>query len=277
MKDYEGFFKMRDGLDFFERRWEPTDDARVNLVLIHGYGEHCSRYSEVGRTFNAHGIAVHTFDQRGYGRSPGKRAYIDDFDVLLDDMDCYLDHIRPLLAGKPWFIMGHSMGGLVLANYVETRKVDARGLVFCSPFLGFSDDIPKYLIALADILGTVAPWLPVNNVDNTKLSRDPKIVEAANNDPLGFHGRCKARTGAQFNRAITRARAGYGTITLPMYVIHGSSDQIVPPSGSRLLYEQAGSKDKTYKLYEGGYHELWNDLEKEAVLRGIAEWVLSKA
>ena len=91
---HEGSFKSSDGLDLFERRWEPDDEVRANLVLIHGYGEHSGRYSHVARALNDVGVAVHTYDQRGFGRSPGKRGYIRRFDDLLDDLAAYLDHIR---------------------------------------------------------------------------------------------------------------------------------------------------------------------------------------
>lgn len=274
--NYEGRFKSHDGLEFYERRWEAGGEARTNLVLIHGYGEHCSRYAHVADALNNKGITVHTYDQRAFGNSPGKRAYIHDFDIYLEDLDTYLDHIRSLLEGKPWFFMGHSFGGLVLASYVETRNVDARGLAFSSPFLAFSDDVPKFLLSLAGVLGALTPWLPVSAVDTTGLSRDPKVVEAADNDPLSYHGSVRARTGAQFNIAIKKAQAGFKAITAPVYIIHGADDKIVPPAGSRMLHEGVGSEDKTLKVYEGGYHELWNDLEKDEVIDGIGEWVLAR-
>ncbi len=274
--DYEGSFKSGDGLDFYERGWEPDDSVLGRVVFLHGYGEHCSRYVEMGHIFCEAGFSVHTFDQRGYGHSPGRRAYVHDFDVLLKDVDTFLEHIRPRISGKPWFFMGHSMGGLVLASYVETRKVDARGLIFSSPFLAISADVPAFLLKLADVLGTLTPWLPVAGVDNRYLSRDPKIVEAADKDPLSNHGPVRARTGAQFNRAIARARANFHRITAPAYIIHGGDDRVVPNLGSKLLYEQCGSNDKSLRIYEGGYHELWNDLDKAVVLAGICEWMKAR-
>lgn len=274
---HEGYFKSRDGLDFFERRWEPDGEARAHVVLVHGYGEHCSRYEHVAQAFNEGGLTVHSWDQRGYGRSPGKRAYIRDFEILLQDVDHYLEHLRPRFDGKPWFFMGHSMGGLVLARYVETRQVDACGLVFSSAFLAFGDDVPKFLLPVADVLGILVPWLPVSSVDNTGLSRDPAVVAAADTDPLGFHKGTSARTGAQFNAAIKAANAEFGKIAAPLYVIHGEKDRIVGNAGSRRLYEQCRSQDKTLKIYDGGYHELWNDIIKAEVIAGIREWILARA
>lgn len=271
---HEGYFKLR-GEDFFERRWEPLGEVRAHLVLVHGYGEHCARYEHVGNAFNAAGIVVHSFDQRGFGRSPGKRAFIQRFDTLLDDMDAYLEHVRPRFGNTPWFFMGHSMGGMVLAAYAETRELDARGLVFSSPFLAINADVPKPLLLLAALLGVITPWLPVAGVDNSGLSRDPAIEIAADNDPLGYHGKVKARTGAQFNAAIKRIYAGFGKISLPVYIVHGGDDRVVPNAGSQRLYDGCGSKDKSLKIYEGGYHELWNDIVKEEVITGMRDWILA--
>ncbi|HEO72696.1 MAG TPA: alpha/beta hydrolase [Candidatus Hydrogenedentes bacterium] len=270
---YEGRFESHDGLDFFERRWDAETDAAAHVVLVHGYGEHCSRYAHVGAAFGARGLTVHTYDQRGFGRSPGKRAYIADFDLLLSDLDVFIEHVRPSFAGKPWFLMGHSMGGLVVARYAQTRGLDAQGLVFWSPFLGFTDDVSPLLLRVAALLGVIAPWLPVGAVDNAGLSRDPAIVEAANNDALAFHGRTVARTGSQFYKAITAAHAGASRITLPAYLTHGSADSIVPKEGTRRLHDALGSADKTLVVYEEGYHELWNDLEKEKVIEATIDWM----
>jgi len=274
--EHEGRFRARDGQEFYERRWGAEGGGPTHLVVVHGYGEHCSRYAEVAQRLNANGITVHTYDQRGFGRSPGKRAAIGDIENLLCDLDDYLEFVRPRFDGKPWFLMGHSLGGLVLTRYLETRTVDARGAVFCSPFLAFSDDVPEWLLSLANVLGTLVPWLPVGGVDNSGLSRDPAAVEAADKDPLSYHGWVRAGTGRQFQRAITQACAEFQAISLPAYIIHGTADRVVSKEGSVLLHDGIQSTDKALEMVEGGYHELWNDLDKTAVIDGIGEWILAR-
>lgn len=269
----EGTFAASDGAALWERCWEPAGGARANLVLIHGYGEHCSRYDHVARVFSGAGIAVHAYDQRGFGHSPGKRGYIADYDTLLTDLDSYLAHIRPRLGGKPLFFMGHSMGGQVLAYYYITRRPQVRGLIFSSAFLEFADDVPRILVALSGPIGALLPWLPVGNVSNEALSRDPAVVAAADADPLSYHGRVLARTGAQFKRAIDRIREGIASIDPPLYIVHGTADRLVSPRGSRALHDASHASDKTLKLYEGGYHELWNDIVKEEVIAEMAAWL----
>ncbi|MCX5769111.1 MAG: lysophospholipase [Candidatus Hydrogenedentes bacterium] len=268
---YEGRFKSQDGLDLYERGWEPGTGLRGRVVLIHGYGEHCSRYVEMARVFNAAGFAIHTYDQRGFGQSPGERGSVRNFELLLQDVDTFLEHVYPRLAGKPWFMMGHSMGGLVLASYAETRTVEARGLVFSSPFLALNAS--PFLITVAGIVAVLTPWMPIAWVDHPARSRDPKAVEDAMKDPLIYPGPVRAFTGVEFKRVVLRARANFHHITSPAYIIHGTGDRIVPNEGSRLLYAQCASQDKTLRIYEGGYHELWNDIEKADVMAGICDWL----
>ncbi len=273
MTTTEGKFRTRDGLELFSREWAPEGAPRANLILLHGYGEHSGRYEHVGKALNGIGLLVYTYDQRGFGRSPGKRGYIRRFDELLSDLDAYVEHLRPQLADRPLFLMGHSMGGMVLARYMQTRKPDVRGLVFSSPLLAVKKDISPILISLARVLSALTPWLPVAKVDSADLSRDPEVARIVDADPLDYHGSMLARTGAELNAAIALARAGFKAITAPAYIIHGTDDRLVPCEGSRLLYEDCGSADKTLKLYEGGYHELVNDIEKDKVIADLCAWL----
>lgn len=271
-----GHFWTFDGVELFERRWDAEGGTQAHLVLLHGYGEHCSRYDHVARAMNAAGITVHSYDQRGFGHSPGKRAYIRDYKALLRDLDAFLAHIKPRIGNAPLFMMGHSMGGQLAALYYITRRPPVRGLVFSSAFLQFADDVPKFLVALSGVVGVLLPWLPVGGVDTKALSRDPAVVRAADEDPLSYHGRVRARTGAQFKRAIDRIHAEMASINAPLYILHGTDDRLVPVAGSRLLHERAESADKTLRIYEGGYHELWNDLCKEEAIAGIVSWITAR-
>lgn len=271
-----GYFRTFDGAQMFERRWEPDGTPRAHLALVHGFGEHCSRYDHVGRAMSAAGIAVHAFDQRGFGRSPGRRAYIAEYEPLLRDLDAFLELVRGRAGDLPLFIMGHSMGGQVIALHYLTRKPPVAGIVFSSAFLQFADDVPKALVALSGIVGTLLPWLPVSKVETIDISRDPEVVRAADADPLSFHGRVLARTGAQFKFAIDHIQARLEEFDKPMYVLHGTDDKLIPVRSSRELYARAGSADKTLKIYEGGYHELWNDLCKDEAIQGIIDWLTAR-
>lgn len=265
-------FEGAGGGRLFARRWT-LESPLGAVVLIHGYGDHSGRYPGVAKALNAAGFSVYAYDQRGHGRSPGRRAYIGQFELLLEDLDAFLSFHREDLSGRPWFLMGHSMGGMVLARYLQTRTPEARGAVFSSPFLALNDDVPELLKKIAPVLGVVLPLAPAGRVDNKGLSRDPKVVRTADEDPLAYHGYVAARTGAEFIRVIRDIQGAYGRITLPFLAVHGSADPIVPVSGARELYEKASSADKTLRIFDGGFHELWNDLDKEVFFQEVTDWL----
>ncbi len=265
--------RTQDGAQLFTRRWDPDGEPRAHLALLHGYGEHSGRYERVAAALKGIGVAVHAYDQRGHGRSPGKRGYVRDIDELIDDFGLFVTRIREEAGDKSVFLMGHSLGGMVLALYAERETPAATGLIFSSPFLALPDDVSSLLIALAGVLGTLTPWLPVASMDTSGVSRDPAVVEAYEADPLNYHGKVLARTGAQFNEGIRRAQAEFQAITAPLLVFHGSGDRLVPPTGSKLLHERCGSSDKTLTLYPDGYHEMHNEPEKEQVLTAMCDWI----
>ncbi len=270
----EDFFDIK-GEKFYRRTWVPYDTEIIaNLVLIHGYGEHCARYDYFCNKLNSSGIRVFSYDQRGFGRSPGKRGWIDNFDLLLSDLDSFVSLVSAEFNLKPAFIMGHSMGGMVLARYAETREnLPFKGLIFSSPFLAINQDVPKFLISISGIIAKILPFLPVSKVDNTGLSKDPEVVKKADEDPLCYHKSVKAWTGNIFIKVINQIEADMKKISLPALILHGKKDRIVPYSGSVNLYQNISSKDKTLELFEEGFHELWNDYEKEDFISKVTSWI----
>lgn len=272
----EGWFDANAEVRLYEQRLVPDGNTAANIVIIHGFGDHSARYAWTMDRFLEAGMASYAYDQRGHGRSPGKRGYIGRFEDLLDDLDVFLEHIRPDLADAPLFLMGHSMGGMVLARYAETRQIVAKGLVFSSPFLAFSDEVPKWLVALGPVIAKVAPRLPIGGVDNRGLSRDPQVVADADKDPLCFHGRVAAHTGSEFYRIIQQIHEDAKKVTAPMFVVHGGADRVVSPSGSEAFHNAVGSTDKTFVRYPEGYHELFNDLDKGAFVDAVIAWIRAR-
>lgn len=274
--DQDARFEVGGQVELYERRSLCEGKPLANVVLLHGYGDHCSRYEWVMKKFREAKINIFTYDQRGHGRSPGKRAYIHRFEDFLDDLEVFREHIKSDIAKAPVFFMGHSMGGMVLARYVQTRDIQAQGLIFSSPFLAFSEETPAFLVALGPYVAKVFPWMPVGSVDTSGLSRDPAVKEATDQDTLSFHGKVAAQTGAEFYRIIHSIESDLARILNPMLVIHGSSDRVVSPTGSEMLHEKAGSKDKTLRIYEGGYHELYNDIVKEQFVAEVITWIKAR-
>ena len=269
----ENHFPARDGVALFERRWLPAGGWKAGVVLCHGYAEHSGRYQRVAAHLNEHGYAVFALDLRGYGKSPGERAFISSFDLYVDDLAAYIQYVRPEIEPRPIFLMGHSMGGLVLALYAATRAPSARGLVFSSPLLRVSDDVSPFLQRISGVVGALLPRLAVLRMETAAVSRDPEAVREYEADPLVYHGKILARTGAEITRATNRIQRHMEDIALPLIAIHGTGDRLCDCRGSQQLCDRAQSRDKTLRLFEGGYHELFNDLEKERFLAELTQWL----
>ena len=132
---------------------------------------------------------------------------------------------------------------------------------------------PDFALAVLKGLSHVAPHAHVLKLHNEDFSRDPKVVEAMNNDRLIAHEVQPTQTIAEMVRADERLKEGFPQITIPVLILHGTADKATKPSGSQRFYDTAGSTDKTLKLYEGHYHDLLNDLDKEVVMADIQQWI----
>lgn len=263
-----------DGLRLFRQRWGPMSEARGAVLLVHGYAEHSGRYRHVAERLGREGLAVYAYDQRGYGRSEGRRAFVRAFDQYVVDLHDVWQRVRAeASAGRPLFLMGHSMGGLVCALYVLDHGARPAGLVLSSPAVRVDPDVSPWLQKAARLVSLLAPRLPTAPVKEGTLSRDPEVVAATQADPLNYHGRTLARTGAELLRAGRRVEQNAARLTLPLLVFHGTGDRLIDPSGSQVLYHKATSPDKTLRLYDGYFHETMNDLGRARVLDELAAWL----
>lgn len=256
----------------FRHSW-PIDNAKAHVLISHGYGEHCLRYDHVARRLNDQGYSVYSFDHRGHGQSPGRLGQVQSFDAVIDDMTIVVDTVRSEIDDKPFFIWGHSMGGLITSAYVVRHQPKLTGLVLTSPGIKSDGNVSPILIALSGFISTFLPWLPVHVLDPNAISRDQTEVDMYINDPKVYHGKILARTGNGMVTTINEVESKLGTITLPFITLHGTQDKLVNHAASELLFEKAASQDKTIKLYDGGYHELFNDTCKEEFFADLLEWL----
>ncbi|MBU9227018.1 lysophospholipase [Burkholderia multivorans] len=273
-----GRLRTADGVELASYRWPADARAaapRATVALLHGLAEHAGRYAPLAARLNAAGIDLLAIDLRGHGRSPGKRAWVARFDEYLDDADALV--AEAARAPTPLFLMGHSMGGAIAALYaIERAPARGRtlaGLVLSSPALAPGRDVPRWMLALSRVISRVWPTFPAIRIDAALLSRDADVVAANRADPLVHHGPVPARTGAEILDAMARIERGRDTLRVPVLVYHGTADKLTEPDGSRTFGARVGSADRTLTLYEGGFHETMNDIERERVIDALIGWI----
>lgn len=210
-------------------------------------------------------------DLRGRGKSAGERFYVDDVAEYVSDVAALVKLAKSREPGRPVFLLGHSAGGVVSSTYALDHPSELTGLI-CESF-AFKVPAPDFALAIIKGLSKIAPRVPALKLKNEDFSRDPKAVQALNNDPLTANEVQPAKTVAALVRADERLKKSFSRITLPVFILHGTVDKATMPSGSQFFYDTAGSQDKTLKLYEGHFHDLLNDLGKETVMADIQAWI----
>ncbi len=260
-----------DGLSIFFRSWRPKGKARALIVIVPGFNAHSGFYGWVAQQFVAMGLAVYAVDLRGRGNSDGERFYVKDFDDYVSDVASVIALAKPREPGLPLFLLGHSAGGVVSCLYTLAHQPEMAGLI-CESF-AFQLPAPDFVLAVFKGISHLAPHAHILHLKNETFSRDPNVVQALNDDPLVGQETQPSQTMAAMVRADERVKQGFPLITLPVLILHGTLDKNAKPAGSQLFYDTAGSTDKTLKLYEGSFHDLLNDLDKEVVMADIKGWI----
>jgi len=219
----------------------------------------------------SHGLAVYSIDLRGRGKSDGERFYVQKFEDYVNDIATFVQMVKSQEQGLPIFMLGHSAGGVVACIYTLEHQSELTGLI-CESF-AHEVPAPDFALAVLKGLSHVAPHAHVLKLHNEDFSRDPKAVELMNNDPLIAHEVQPTQTVAEMVRADERLKKEFPLITLPVLILHGTQDKAAKPSGSQRFYDMAGSKDKTLKFYDGHFHDLLNDIDKEIVMADIQHWI----
>jgi acylglycerol lipase len=262
-----------DATRLYWQAWEPDGKARSAVVIVHGAAEHGGRYAYVAERLAAEGFAAYALDHRGHGRSAGPRASIDRLDRLVDDLGLLVARVGEEHApGRP-FMLGHSLGGAVALTYAIRHRDDLAGLAVSGPAVA-TEAVPVALKAVTSVLSTLAPRLPVFEIEDDAISRDPAVVRAYQQDPLNHNGKLPARTLAEIVRSMHTMPRRVGKLRTPLLLQHGSEDRLCPPEGSRMVHVLAGSTDKTLKIYDGLYHEIFNEPEREVVVDDLLAWVV---
>jgi alpha-beta hydrolase superfamily lysophospholipase len=235
--------------------------------------EHSGRYENVINHFVPLGYAAYGIDHIGHGKSEGTRVYVERFDDYTNTLKVYFDKIRVWQPGKPIFLVGHSMGGLISAVYLLAHQAELAGAVLSGPAVKIPSHVTPPILFVGKILSALIPKFGLLALEADGVSRDPAVVQAYVSDPLVYRGKMTARLAAEMLEAMQTIRDQAARITLPIMIVQGSADRLVNPAGAQMLYDAVSSADKEIRIYDGFYHEVFNEPEHDRVLHDIELWL----
>ena len=270
-----GTLTSADGVKIFFRHY-PAEAERARMVIAHGLGEHSGRYRNVVERMLPNGISVWVPDHRGHGQSEGKRGHILNFVQYLADLRLSVELAgegRP--EGMKCFLLGHSMGGLIALYFAQQYPGFIDGVVASSPALGMAIEVPGVKKVLGLLMSYIWPGLAMGNeLDAGKVSHDPEVVRAYKTDPL-VHDRVSARFFTEFLAAMEIVYIQASALKVPTLLQVAGDDQLVNARSSVQFFKQLDIEDKTLHVYEGRYHEIYNEGEdlRRQVIEDLEDWL----
>ena len=260
-----------DGIELFQQTWVPAIKAKAVVCLIHGLGEHSSRYMHFFQFLNGHGYIVTALDLRGHGKSGGQRGHSPSYDHMMDDIQAFVESTRDAYPGLPLFLYGHSMGGSLVLNLLLRRPVKVKGAVVSAPGLATGEKVAAWKTTMGKILYNLYPTFSMpNGLDLENLSRDPQVKEKYVADPL-VHKLISARFGLDFIASGQWALENAENLSSPILLMYGSKDHLVAGDAIRSFAKKAPGV--TYKEWDGFFHEIHNEPEKEQVFDTTLQWL----
>ena len=268
-------FRAPDGLSLRGYLWRaPSREGSGKLlIIVHGYGEHARRYGGFAGWLAGRGWHVAAFDLRGHGKSGGQRGHVASFRRYLEDLAAFRDAIPREAIAPLTAILGHSLGGLIVARYLQEGAPGISGAILSAPALALTVEIALWKRTLARISAATVPWLTLSSgIDPALLSHDPAVVEAYRRDPL-VHRVATARWFIETLAAQRAALARAGEVRVPLLVIVGGDDRMVSRDAIVEFMARCACRRKCLRVYEGLYHEPLNEVGHEAVWEEIFEWL----
>ena len=273
MKHQELTWKTYDGLDIFVQYWEPTVlQPKAVVCLVHGLGEHSSRYAHVAEAFGREGFVLFTSDLRGHGRSGGARGHISSIEDFVMDIDELLEQAGARFADLPLFLYGHSLGGIQVLHYGLLRKPKVKGVIATGSGLHTALEKQAWKVAVAKVLGILMPSVSLaSGLDPKSISRDEKVVQAYINDPL-VHDKISLGFGKTILGVTHWTLKHAGDFPLPLLLMHGKKDVLAFPSSS-IEFAAPLKENCTLLLWENAYHEIHNEPEQTEVFKTMTQWM----
>ena len=274
MKHEEGHFQNIRNTNIYWQSWLPENEPRALLLIVHGYAGHSGRWTNVVNHFVPNGFAVYGMDLIGHGRSEGTRGYVRKFEDFTETLHLFLRMVRGMQAEKPIYMIGFSLGALIASVYLLDHQKQLAGAVLLGATVKVPEYISSFTIFIGKILSAILPKAGLFAFEDEEgISRDQTVVEAFKNDPLAYRGKVKARLASEELKALIRLNKEFRQITLPILILHGTADRYVDPENAQLTFNLIQSKDKQIKVYEGFYHELFSEPEREIVFADMEEWL----
>ena len=254
----------------FRRGWLPRS-PRAAVVLAHGFAEHSGRYEHVGAWLAERGVAVHAMDHVGHGKSSGDRCHLNHFDEYLDDYGFVLDGLRKESPELPFFLLGHSMGGLLVAAFVCERGPEVSGVALSGPALAVAEGAVRRRMQVARALRFLFPKLRIaSGLPLEGLSTDPKVAEAYENDPL-VERKLTVSLACELGARVERTHDRGAEVSAPLLVMHGGDDPICDIAGGEAFAKAAPRGE--HRRYPGLRHEIFNEPSYADVLNDLLGWI----
>lgn len=273
MHHAEDFFSGRDGKKIFRQWWLPEGDPVASIVVVHGLAEHSGRYDNLVNHLVPLGYAVYGFDHLGHGRSDGHRAHATSLADFVDNLQRMVLWVKEQQKGKALYLLGHSMGGLITANYLLDHQNEVNGAIFSSPLVMSAQQPSLGQKLKAAFLRPVYPRAAFQKLDPEGISRDPDVVADYKADPLVYSGAMSIGLALTLGNGMSRIGKEANKITLPVLIVQGGQDFMVPPEGANVLHENIQSEDKQIQIYPEAYHEVLNEPEGPDMLALIEKWL----
>jgi alpha-beta hydrolase superfamily lysophospholipase len=261
-----------DGLRLYLRRHEHAD-ARAEVLITHGFGEHSGRYGALTDHLVNHGYSVTAYDHRGHGLSDGLPGHVESFAEYDEDLARLIGSVRSRSQTKCLFLIGHSMGGLIALRYAAQKSGTLTGAVISAPLIEVAVPVPARKLMIARVGARMAPRMRLDNeINPSYLSRDPEVGRAYSTDPL-VNRKVSPKWFAEATRAMQEVAEWGPRITLPLLVMHGTDDRLASVDATKRMFDRLASADKELVIYPGFYHELFNEPEKQDVFDRVTEWL----
>lgn len=272
VKEEHDYFLGTGGLRLFFRSYR-VNNPKAILIGVHGLGEHSQRYLNFITFFNQRNFNLYFFDLRGHGLSSGQRGHILNFNEYLLDLKEFCRLVKSRETNTNIFLVGHSLGGLIVLRYIQEFGQNLKGAILSSPALKSLIPNSAFKIYLINILSNILPELSLfNRINPSYLSHNSQVVEDYKKDKL-VHHRISARCFTEASQAMLEVYRKAGFIKSPCLMLQAGDDKIVSSLAVATFFKRLKVRQKRLNLYSGFYHELFNEQENERVFTDIYNWV----